>query len=138
MPVYRSLQRSLPDFERVLIDLKIFQRTLIVGIVLQLALAAASHYVAYIARYYFLFGGMMISATAGYLYGMGSGKGYFSGATGGAVVGGLCALIGVGASVLMHDAARTAIPLFTAICVLTGAVGGLFGQMAAKLRSMGY
>lgn len=121
-----------------MIDIKVLQRSLIVGIVLQLALAATSHFVAYIAKNYFLFGGMMISATAGYLYAMGSGKGYFSGATGGAIVGGLCALIGVGVSVLMHDAARTAIPLFTAICVLTGAVGGLFGQMAAKLRSMGY
>jgi hypothetical protein len=121
-----------------LIDIKTLQRTLIVGIVLQLALAAGAHFIVYIAKNYFLFGGMMISATAGYLYGMGSAKGYFPGATGGAIVGGLCALIGVGASVLMHDAARTVIPLFTAICVLTGAVGGLFGQMAAKLRSMGY
>jgi hypothetical protein len=121
-----------------LIDLKILQRTLIVGIVLQLALAVAAHYVTDIAKYYFLFGGMMIAATAGYFYGMASASGYFAGATGGAIVGGLCALIGAGAAVLMHDAARTAIPLFTAICVLTGAVGGLFGQMAAKLRSMGY
>ena len=53
-------------------------------------------------------------------------------------LGGVCALVGVGASVLMHDAAQAIIPLFTAICVGTGAIGGLFGQMAAKLRSMGY
>jgi hypothetical protein len=121
-----------------LIDIRVLLRTAIVGIVLQLALALAAHYVAYVAKYYFLFGGMMISATAAYLYGMGSGKGYFSGATGGAIVGGACALIGVGASALMQDAAQSTIPVFTAICVLTGAVGGLFGQMAAKLRSMGY
>jgi hypothetical protein len=121
-----------------LIDGKILLRAVIVGIILQLALAVGAHYVAYIARYYFLFGGMMIAATAGYLYGMNSGKGYFSGATGGAVTGAICALVGVGASVLMQDAASAIIPYFTAICVVTGAVGGLFGQMAAKLRGMGY
>jgi hypothetical protein len=120
------------------IDVRILLRTAIVGIVLQLALAAGAHYFAYVAKHYFLFGGMMIAATSGYLYGMGSGKGYFPGATGGAIVGGLCALAGVGASTLMQDAAQAIIPLFTAICVVTGAVGGLFGQMAAKLRSMGY
>jgi hypothetical protein len=121
-----------------LIDSNVLIRALIVGIVLQLALALGAHYFAYVAKYYFLFGGMMIAATAGYLFGMGSGKSYFSGATGGAIAGGLCALVGVGASALMHDAASGIIPLFTAICVVTGAIGGLFGQMAAKLRSMGY
>jgi hypothetical protein len=121
-----------------LIDSKVLFRAAIVGIVLQLALAAGAHYIAYVAKHYFLFGGMMIAATAGYLYGMGSGKGYFPGATGGAIIGGVCGLAGVCASVLMQDASQAIIPLFTAICVGTGAVGGLFGQMAAKLRSMGY
>ena len=121
-----------------MIDSKILLRAAIVGIVLQLALAAVAHFFAHIARHYFLFGGMMIAATAGYLFGMGSGKGYFSGATGGAIIGGLCGLIGAGAVALMRDAAQTVIPFFTTICVVTGALGGLFGQMAAKLRSMGY
>jgi hypothetical protein len=121
-----------------LIDSKILLRAAIVGIVLQLALAIGAHCFADIAKHYFLFGIMMIAATSGYLYGMGSGKGYFQGATGGAITGGSCALVGVGASVLMQDTAQTIIPLFTAICVGTGTVGGLFGQMAAKLRSMGW
>ncbi len=121
-----------------MIDTRVLLRATIVGIVLQLVLAVASHVSAYVAMHFFLFGGMMISATAGYLYGMGSGKGYFSGATGGAIVGGVCALVGVGTSALMQDAAQSVIPVFTAICVLTGAVGGVFGQMAAKLRAMGY
>jgi hypothetical protein len=120
------------------IDTKILLRATIVGIVLQLALAFGAHFFTYVANHYFLFGGMMNAATAGYLYGMASGKGYFPGATGGAIAGGLCALVGAGAAVLMQDASQTIIPLFTAICVVTGAVGGLFGQMAAKLRSMGY
>jgi hypothetical protein len=29
------------------------------------------------------------------------------------------------------------VPLFTTICVVTGAVGGLFGQMSANLKKMG-
>ena len=119
-----------------MIDIRVLLRAAIVGIVLQLGLAVAAHYLAD-AKHYFLFIGMMIVATAGYLFGMGNGKGYFSGATGGGIVG-LSALIGVGALVLMRDAARDIIPIFTAVCVVTGAIGGLFGQMAAKLRSLGY
>jgi hypothetical protein len=113
-------------------------RAAIVGVVLQIALAIAAHLFVAVVKYYFLFSGMMISATAGYLYAMGSGKGYFPGATGGAIVGGISAFIGIGALVLMHDAAPDLIPTFTAICVLTGAVGGLFGQVAVKLRGMGF
>ena len=121
-----------------MIELKTLLRALIVGIVLQLALAVGAHFFDYIAKNYFLFGGMMIAATAGYLYAMNSAKGYFPGATGGTIIGGLCGLTGAGASALMRDVPQAVIPLFTTICVVTGAVGGLFGQMAAKLRSMGY
>jgi hypothetical protein len=123
--------------ESVLIDFRLLLRTIYVGVFLQLVLAVAAYDFATVHDVY-LFAGMMISATAAYLYGMGSGRGYFPDATGGAIVGGVCALIGVGALVLMHGATQSAIPSFTAICVLTGTVGGLFGRMAAKLRAMGF
>jgi general stress protein CsbA len=119
-----------------LINIKVLVRATIVGIVLQLVLMGAAHFIPYVAQHIFLFGGMMISATAGYLYGMDTGKGYFTSATGGAIAGGFCALVGVGASVMLRDAAETVIPLFIAICVFTGAVGGLFGQMSANMRKM--
>jgi len=78
----------------------------------------------------------MISATAAYLYAMDAGKGYFPGATAGAIVGGACALIGIAVSVMLGETASGLIPGATAVCVLTGAVGGLFGQMAANMREL--
>jgi hypothetical protein len=117
------------------IDLKILLRAFIVGTVLQVAMVILGHFVPWVIIHVFEFGGMMISATAGYLYAMDSGKGYFPGATAGAIVGGACALIGIALSVALGDLAKPFIPVGTAVCVLTGAVGGLFGQMAANWRA---
>lgn len=105
------------------------------GTVLQVAMVVLGHFVPWVILHVFEFGGMMISATAGYLYAMDSGKGYFPGATAGALVGGGCALAGIGLSVALGDLAKPFIPFGTAVCVLTGAVGGLFGQMAANWRA---
>ncbi|HWA31365.1 MAG TPA: hypothetical protein VG867_09710 [Rhizomicrobium sp.] len=118
-------------------DIRVFIRAAIVGIVLQIVLMALVHFSRYVAQHVFLFGGMMITALAGYFYAMDTGKGYFTSATIAAILGGLCALCGVGLSVLLQDARQSVIPFFTAICVGTGAVGGVFGQMSANLKKMG-
>ena len=122
---------------RRVIDTRVFVRAAVVGIVLQIALMIAVHFVAFVERQGFLLGGMTISAVAGYLYAMDTGKGYFTGATIGAILGGGAALVGVGVSVWLHDAPPHVVPLFTTICVVTGAIGGLFGQMSANLKKMG-
>jgi hypothetical protein len=119
------------------IDIRVLVRAAVVGIVLQVVLMALVHVSGYFARHVFLLGGMMIAAVAGYFYAMDTGKGYFTSATIAAIVGGGCALIGVGVSVLLHDARQSIIPFFTTICVMTGAVGGLFGQMSANLKNLG-
>lgn len=118
-----------------MIEPRILLRALIVGTVLQLLMVSLGHFFPWVIVHVFEFGGMMISATAGYLYAMDSGKGYFSGATAGAIVGGTCAFLGIALSVLLGDLANRVIPVGTAVCVLTGAVGGLFGQMAASWRA---
>ncbi|MGN6516627.1 MAG: hypothetical protein ACTHLR_12410 [Rhizomicrobium sp.] len=120
-----------------MIDVRILVRAAVVGVVLQIVLMVLVHVSTYFERHIFLLGGMTIAAVAGYLYAMDTGKGYFTSATIAAIVGGVCALIGVGFSVVLHDARQSVIPFFTAICVGTGAVGGLFGQMSANLRKMG-
>jgi hypothetical protein len=119
----------------LVIDRRILLRAFIVGTLLQVVMVVLGHFVPWVILHVFEFGGMMISATAGYLYAMDSGKGYFPGATAGAVAGGGCALIGISLSVVLGDLARPFIPFGTAVCVLTGAVGGLFGQMAANWRA---
>ena len=118
-----------------MIDLRILVRALVVGTVLQVIMVVLAHFVPWVMIHVFEFGGMMISATAGYLYAMDSGKGYFPGATAGAIVGGGCALVGTAVSASLGDIATRVIPFGTAVCVLTGAVGGLFGQMAANWRA---
>lgn len=122
--------------EYFVIDLRVFVRALIVGVVLEAALMVAAHFIAVIEQQGFLLGGMTISAVAGYLYAMDTGKGYFTSATMAAIIGGLSALVGVGVSVVLRDAPLHIVPMFTTICVVTGAVGGLFGQMSANLRKM--
>jgi len=120
-----------------LIDLRILVRAAVVGIVLEIALVGSGHFVPFIARNLFLFGGMIIVATAAYLYGMDSGRGYFPGATGGAIVAGISGFLGSGLAVLLGDGPQSIIPFYTAICVFTGAIGGLFGQMAFNMRKRG-
>ena len=118
-----------------MIDLRILIRALIVGTVLQVGMVVLGHFNAWVREHVYQFGSMMISATAAYLYAMHAGKGYFPGATAGAIVGGLCGLAGIVVSVVLKDTPSCVIPVGTAICVLTGAVGGLFGQMAANWRA---
>src|SRR6202012_4986815 len=85
----------------------------------------------------FLFALMMIAATSGYLYAADTGRGYFTGATAGADSGGLCGFAGIAISAALRDVPQSAIPLDTAICVLTGAVGGLWGQVSANMKRAG-
>lgn len=117
------------------IDLRILIRALVVGTLLQVIMVVLAHFIPWVMIHVFEFGGMMISATAGYLCAMDSGKGYFPGATAGAIIGGGCALVGTAVSASLGDIATRVIPFGTAVCVLTGAVGGLFGQMAANWRA---
>ena len=119
-----------------LIDLRPLIRATVVGIVLQVAMYGMGHFSLWFAVNVFGFGGMMISATAGYLYAMDTAHGYFAGATGGAIAGGLCGLLGIALSVWLGDTDRGFIATGTAIAVAIGAIGGLFGQMAANWRAM--
>ncbi len=120
-----------------MIDYSPLQRATIVGLVLQIAMYAAGHYSNWVQVHVFGFGGMMISASAGYLYAMDRGRGWFASATGGAIAGGLCGLIGIAVSVLLGDTAQSFIATGSTIAVFVGAIGGLFGQMAANLRALG-
>jgi hypothetical protein len=95
-----------------------------------------AHYVPWISANAYQFGTMMISGVAGLLYARDFAKGYAKGALGGAIVGGACGLIGICAANILGDVPLIALPIGTAIMVLVGAVGGLFGQMAANIRKL--
>ena len=117
-----------------MIDARILQRALIVGTILQVAMAVLGHFIPWIRVHAFMFGGMMISATAGYLYALDLAAGYQRGALGGGIVGGACALIGIAVSVLLADTQTFVLAFGTGISIITGAVGGVFGNLAARMR----
>jgi hypothetical protein len=98
-------------------------------------MVGAGHFVPWVRDNVFMFGGMLISGVAGLLYARDSALGFARGALGGAIAGGLCALIGIGVSVLLGDTQSFVLGLGTAISVLTGAVGGLWGEFGARLQA---
>ena len=118
-----------------MIDNTALLRATLVGTVIQVAMVAIGHFVPWVALHVFMFGGMMISATVGYLYAQDVAMGYSRGALGGAIAGGVCALLGIAVSVFLGDTQPNILVLGTAISVLTGSVGGLFGQMSASIRA---
>jgi hypothetical protein len=121
-----------------MIDTRILQRAAIVGTVLQLVLAVVSHFFPWVADNLFMFGRMMISATAGYLYGMGFGRGYAVGALGGTIAGGLCVVPALAISIMLNDTPASMMAIGTGVSILTGGVGGAFGHMAAIMRKLGF
>jgi hypothetical protein len=116
-----------------MLDAPALRRAILVGTPLQMLTMLLGHFGGLLASYEigFLFAGMMISATVGYLYALDAAKGYARGAYGGAVAGGVCALVGIAVTVPLGDMAPKVLMFRTLICVLTGAVGGIYGQMAA-------
>ena len=117
-----------------MINAPILQRATVVGTMLQLTMVVVGHYVPWVRDNVFMFGGMLISGVAGLLYARDAALGYGRGALGGAIAGGVCALIGIAVSVLLKDTPPFVLGLGTAISVLTGAVGGLWGEFGARLK----
>ena len=114
-----------------LVDHRALQRAILVGTLFQVIAVLIAHFSLWIETHALLFGGMMISATMGYLYAQEVARGYVKGACGGAMAGGVCAVIGIAPSVLLGDMTLKMLMVRALISVLTGAVGGIYGQMAA-------
>jgi|HubBroStandDraft_6_1064221.scaffolds.fasta_scaffold1080260_2 hypothetical protein len=120
-----------------LVDHRALERAILVGTLFQVVAVVIAHFSLWIETHALLFGGMMISATMGYLYAQEVARGYVKGACGGAVAGGLCAIIGMAPSVLLGDMTPKMLGVRTLISILTGAVGGIYGQMAADWNRAG-
>ncbi len=107
----------------------------LVGTVLQVAMVVAGHSVPAVASL-FAVGGMGISLVAGLLYARWSGeqaKG--SAALGGAIAGGVCALLGIAVSYALGDVTAALLALGTLSSAVTGALGGLAGALMNGSRS---
>ncbi len=102
-----------------------------VGTALQTAMVVVGHWVSAVAN---LFGplGVAISLAVGLFWARESAEGYGHGAGGGALVGGVCALVGILISFLMGDVTAVILVFGTVSSAVTGALGGLLGR---RLRS---
>ena len=100
-----------------------------IGLVLQLAMVVGGHYSPAVQGL-FAVGGMGFSLVAGFLYVWFAVKGgWSSDLQGGAVAGGICALLGIAVSVVLGDVPASLLLLGTISSVVTGAIGGAIGKL---------
>src|ERR1700742_1300204 len=118
-----------------LIDAKILDRALAVGVLCEAGFVLLGHYRPFLDVYYGLFASMMIAGTAALLYARDLARGYTMGALGGLVIGAACGLAAVGVANLLGDHPDRFLPYGVMVCALIGAIGGLFGQYAAWIRA---
>jgi hypothetical protein len=110
-------------------------RATAIGTVVQLAMVLAGHYNAGIAQM-FAVGGMTISLAAGVLYALWAKRASWgASAVGGAIAGGVCALLGIIVSYVLGDVTASILALGTLSSAVTGLVGGLLGHALASRKS---
>jgi hypothetical protein len=101
-----------------------FRNATIIGTLLQLAMVASGHWVEFIKLNVFAIGGMLISAVAGVIYARSARVDRKKSTIQGALVGGLCALIGIVVSFFLGDVPANILALGTLSSAVTGAIGG--------------
>ena len=100
----------------------------VIGTVLQLIMVGVGHFVPAVAA---LFGpvGILISLIAGLLYARAAKGSWSDSMLGGAIAGGVCALLGIAVSWLLGDVT----PFILVAGTLSSAVGGVIGGAIGKL-----
>jgi hypothetical protein len=106
-------------------------RWIVAGIALQTCMVVVGHWVPAISQLFAPLG-MGISLAVGLLWARERARDYRHAAQGGAIVGGTCALVGIGVSLVLGDVTAAILLFGTATSAVTGAFGGLGG---ARLRA---
>jgi hypothetical protein len=117
-----------------MIDLNIFKRALIVGIVFQLVLVTGAHFLPWL-RPSLMFGVMLTAGVAGMLYARDLARGFPAGMLGGAMAGAAGGLVAVAVAGWLGEHPEIYIPYGVMVTMLTGTVGGAFGELDARLRA---
>ena len=112
------------------------QRAALAGIALQITMVVIGNYVPWFRAHFYAFGCMMIAGLAGLFYAREFAQGYARGALGGAIAGGTSGVIGISLANILGHVALIVLPFGAALTIFVGAIGGLFGQMAANIRKM--
>ena len=99
-----------------------------VGLILQLLMVVAGHYMPPV-KAKFAVGGMLISLIAGAIYIRLEQQGWQGALLGGAIAGGVCALIGIAVSVSLKDVPAMILVVGTLGSVVAGLVGGTIAKL---------
>jgi hypothetical protein len=100
-----------------------------IGLILQLAMVVVGHYVPAIREKGFAIGGMFFSLAAGLIYARMAQAGWGGALGGGAVAGGVCAILGIAVSAALKDVPPQILLLGTTASVVTGLIGGAVGKL---------
>lgn len=101
----------------------------VIGTVLQLIMVLAGHWVPFVKDNVFMLGGMTISLVAGLLYARAAKGAWPDSLLGGGLAGLVCAVIGIGVSVLLGDTAPEILLFGTLSSAVTGLIGGAVGKL---------
>lgn len=112
-------------------DLRILIVATALGLGAQIAMVVAGHYVPFIKNNVFAIGGMLISLAAGLAYARLAAEGWGPSVAGGAIAGGVCALVGIGVSVALKDTLVPVLIYGTVGSAVAGGLGGAIGKLIA-------
>ena len=116
-----------------MIDLKILRRAALLGIGFELALVAGGYFWPH-SRPGLMFGCMLVAAVAGMFYARDLGRGFGAGALGGALTGAASGTAAVVAASFLDERPEIYLPYGVMVMMLTGTVGGIFGELDVRLR----
>jgi hypothetical protein len=102
-----------------------------VGLALQVLMVLTGHY-APAVKALFAVGGMALSLLAGVLFAERARASWPADLGGGAIAGGVCALLGIALSASLGDVPPSLLLLGTAASVCTGLIGGAIGKLAFR------
>lgn len=100
-------------------------RMIALATVVQIAMVVAGHFNEFIRMNVFAIGGMGISLVFGALWAKASATSKGGAFGGGALVGGVCAIIGIAVSVIMGDVPASVLAFGTAGSAVAGGIGGI-------------
>ncbi|HWL94795.1 MAG TPA: hypothetical protein VNT79_14850 [Phycisphaerae bacterium] len=109
----------------------------LLGTVMQVGMVIAGHYSLFIRESIFALGGMLISLIVGAAWAASSATSKADAAKGGAIVGGLSALLGILLSVALGDTEPMILAVGTISSGVTGAIGGWLGYLLIGAKRRG-
>lgn len=99
----------------------------VIGTIMQIAMVVIGHFNEFVKNNVFAIGGMAISLLAGFLFARAAAHCTGSAIRGGAIVGGVCAVLGVLVSMLLGDTEPMVLAIAAISSSITGLIGGVIG-----------